>query len=53
MYSLKTQNYYDPSNSFDLYKTSDYSFGLSIPASNLIDINLFKHRGVDFGFGFL
>ncbi len=42
---------YDPSNSFDLYKTSDYSFGLSIPASNLIDINLFKHRGVDFGFG--
>ena len=36
---------------FNLRKNSDYSFGLSIPASNFIDINIFKHRGVDIGFG--
>ena len=42
---------YDKSNPFNLRKDSDYSFGLSIPASNFIDINIFKHRGVDIGFG--
>ncbi len=43
---------YDKSNPFNLKKKSDYSFGLSIPASKYLDINLFKHRGVDIGFGF-
>ena len=43
---------YDKSNPFNLKKESDYSFGLSIPASKYFDINLFKHRGVDLGFGF-
>ncbi len=42
---------YDKSNPFGLKKDSDYSFGLSIPASSYIDVNLFKHRGVDLGFG--
>ena len=42
---------YDKSNPFNLRKDSNYSFGLSIPASNFIDINIFKHRGVDIGFG--
>ena len=42
---------YDKSNPFGLNKDSDFSFGLSIPASEFVDINLFKHRGVDLGFG--
>ena len=42
---------YDKSNPFNLKKESDYSFGLAIPASKYFDINLFKHRGVDIGFG--
>ncbi len=43
---------YDKSNPFNLYKKSNYSFGLSIPASKYLDINLFRHRGADFGLGF-
>ena len=42
---------YDKSNPFNLKKESDYNFGLAIPASKYFDINLFKHRGVDIGFG--
>ncbi len=42
---------YDKSNPFNLKKESNYSFGLAIPASEYFDINLFKHRGVDIGFG--
>ncbi len=42
---------YDKSNPFSLEKKSNYSFGLSIPASKYVDINLFKHRGIDLGFG--
>ncbi len=42
---------YDKSNPFNLYKKSNYSFGLSIPASKYLDINLFRHRGADFGLG--
>ncbi len=42
---------YDKSNPFNLYKKSNYSFGLSIPASKYLDINLFRHRGVNLGFG--
>ena len=42
---------YDKSNPFNLRKDSNYSFGLAIPASEYFDINLFKHRGVDIGFG--
>lgn len=42
---------YDKSNPFEFYKDSDFSFGLSIPASEYVDINLFKHRGVNLGFG--
>lgn len=43
---------YDNSNPFNLPKKSDYGFGLSIPASKFLDINLFRHRGTDIGFGF-
>lgn len=42
---------YDKSNPFNLVKSSNYGYGLSIPASKFIDINLFKHRGIDLGFG--
>ena len=42
---------YDSSNPFNLRKKSDYSFGISIPASKYLDINLFRHRGSDLGFG--
>ena len=42
---------YDKSNPFKLDKDSDFSFGLSIPATKYVDINLFKHRGTDLGFG--
>ena len=42
---------YDKSNPFRLEKVSDFSFGLSIPATKYVDINLFKHRGTDLGFG--
>ena len=42
---------YDKSNPFNLPKDSDYSFGLSIPASKFLDISLFRHRGIDLGFG--
>ena len=42
---------YDSSNSMNLRKESSYSFGLSIPASKFVDINLFRHRGADLGFG--
>ncbi len=43
---------YDSSNPFGFYKKSDFSYGLSIPASNFVDINLFRHRGTSLGFGF-
>ena len=43
---------YDSSNEFKLKKESNYSFGLSIPASDFLDINLFRHRGTSLGFGF-
>ena len=36
---------------YNLKKKSDYSFGISIPASKYLDINLFRHRGSDLGFG--
>lgn len=42
---------YDESNPFWFPKKSNYSFGLSIPATKYIDINLFKHRGTELGFG--
>lgn len=42
---------YDSSNVLDLRKESNYSFGLSIPASKFVDINLFRHRGTSLGFG--
>lgn len=42
---------YDRSNSFSIYRKSDYAFGLAIPASDLIDINIYRHRGADIGFG--
>ena len=42
---------YDESNPFRLEKESDFSFGLSIPASKYLDIKLFKHRGTSLGFG--
>ncbi len=42
---------YDESTPFLIDKKSNYSFGLAIPASKLIDINIFKHRGIDLGFG--
>ena len=32
-------------------KDSNYSFGLSIPATKYVDINIYKHRGTDLGFG--
>ena len=43
---------YDSSNPFNLEKKSNYSYGISIPASKFLDINLFRHRGTDLGFGF-
>mgnify|MGYP001165539077 FL=1 len=42
---------HDSSNPFGLYKESDINWGLSIPASKYLDINLFKIRGTDLGFG--
>ena len=42
---------YDSSNPFGLPKESNFSYGLSIPASKYIDINLFRHRGTSLGFG--
>ena len=42
---------YDRSNSFSIDRKSDYAFGLAIPASDLVDINIFRHRGADIGFG--
>ncbi len=42
---------YDRSNPFNLEKKSNFSYGLTIPASKYLDINLFKHRGTDIGFG--
>ena len=42
---------YDESTPFLVRKKSNFSFGLAIPASKLIDINIFKHRGIDLGFG--
>lgn len=41
---------YDSSNLQNIKKESNWSYGLSIPASRYVDINLFKHRGVDLGF---
>ena len=41
---------YDSSNLQNIQKDSDFSYGISIPASKFIDINLFKHRGIDLGF---
>ena len=34
-----------------LRKKSNFSFGLSIPASKFLDINLLSIRGTDLGFG--
>ena len=42
---------YDSSNSMNFRKESNYSFGFSIPASKFVDINLFRHRGTNLGFG--
>ena len=42
---------YDRSNSFSIDRKSDYAFGLAIPASDLVDINIYRHRGADIGFG--
>ena len=42
---------YDESTPFRVKKKSNFSFGLAIPASEFIDINIFKHRGTDLGFG--
>ncbi len=42
---------YDSSSAFNIPKESDFAFGLSIPASKFLDINLFKHRGNSLGFG--
>ena len=42
---------YDSSNSMNFRKESNYSFGLSIPASKFVDVNLFRHRGTSLGFG--
>jgi len=42
---------YDSSNPFNLTKDSNFSYGLSIPASRFVDINLFRHRGTSIGFG--
>ncbi len=42
---------YDSSNPMNFRKESNYSFGLSIPASKFVDINLFRHRGTKLGFG--
>ena len=43
---------FDKSNPFQFDKKSNLSFGIAIPASNFIDINLFRHRGTDIGFDF-
>ena len=43
---------YDRSSIFGIPKNSHFSYGLSIPATKFVDINLFRHRGTDFGFGF-
>ena len=42
---------YDSSNPLNFRKESNYSFGLSIPASKFVDISLFRHRGTNLGFG--
>jgi hypothetical protein len=42
---------YDSSNPFNLSKKSNSSYGISIPASKFIDLNIFRHRGTEFGFG--
>ena len=42
---------FDKSNPFQFDKKSNLSFGIAIPASNFIDINLVRHRGTDIGFG--
>jgi len=42
---------YDSSNPFNFEKKSDFSFGISIPASKFLDINLFRHRGTSIGLG--
>ena len=43
---------YDSSNPFNFEKKSDFSFGISIPASKFLDINLFRHRGTSIGLVF-
>ena len=40
---------YDKSSPYSYFKKSDLSYGLSIPASKFIDLNIFKHRGIDLG----
>ena len=42
---------YDSSNPFPIKKKSNYSFGIAIPASKFIDVNIFRHRGTSLGFG--
>ena len=42
---------YDSSNPFPIKKKSDYSFGIAIPASKFVDLNIFRHRGTSLGFG--
>ena len=42
---------YDTSNYLGLEKETDFNWGLAIPASDFLDINLFKIRGTDLGFG--
>ena len=42
---------HDSSNPLGLYKKSDINWGLTIPASKYLDINLFRIRGTNLGFG--
>tara|TARA_B100000941_G_C28502926_1_gene555451 strand:+ start:332 stop:2227 length:1896 start_codon:yes stop_codon:yes gene_type:complete len=42
---------YDSSNPFPIKKKSNYSFGIAIPASKFVDVNIFRHRGTSLGFG--
>ena len=42
---------YNQANPYGFDKKSNWSYGLAIPASDLLDINLFRHRGIDIGFG--
>ena len=40
---------FDKSDPFGLNKRSNYSYGISIPASKYVDVNIFRHRGKDLG----